>query len=156
MYRGAVTLPKVLIGDTFEGVDADQVFARLADFEGYPAITDAVRNVQTWRDGAKSLSRWEVVFRNGLLRWVEEDTIDAVARRAEFHQTEGDLAHFTGAWTVTPNRAGAHISFEAEFDLGMPSLADMLNPVAERALRENVVELMSAFARAARPLADRV
>lgn len=63
-----------------------------------------------------------------------------------FTQVEGDLASFEGEWAVEETDDGVVIRFQADFDLGIPSLATMLNPVAERALRSNISELISAFA----------
>lgn len=64
-----------------------------------------------------------------------------------FTQVEGDLASFEGEWRVEErDDDSVVISFRADFDLGIPSLATMLNPVAERALRSNISELISAFA----------
>lgn len=91
-------------------------------------------------------SEWEVNFRNGILKWEEEDTVDRGARRIEFEQVAGDLAAFSGHWAVEEQDSGASICFRADFDLGIPSLASMLDPVAERALRANIAELISAFA----------
>lgn len=91
-------------------------------------------------------SDWEVNFRNGILKWQEIDRIDRDARTMSFVQTEGDLNEFSGEWRVEETGDGAIVHFQAEFDLGIPSLATMLNPVAERALRSNISELITAFA----------
>lgn len=92
-------------------------------------------------------SDWEVNFRNGILKWQEIDRVDREARTMTFVQTEGDLAEFSGEWRVEADDDDATIiHFRAEFDLGIPSLATMLDPVAERALRSNISELITAFA----------
>lgn len=91
-------------------------------------------------------SEWEVNFRNGILKWQEIDRIDPEARTMTFTQVEGDLAAFDGEWRVEEEDDAVVIRFRAEFDLGIPSLATMLDPVAERALRSNISELISAFA----------
>ena len=57
---------------------------------------------------------------------------------------------FEGSWLVEPAGQGARIAFTARFDLGVPGLAAFLEPVAQRALEENIVELLgSLFADAA-------
>ena len=91
-------------------------------------------------------SDWEVNFRNGILKWQEIDRVDREARTMSFVQTEGDLAEFWGEWRVETDDGDTTIHFHAAFDLGIPSLATMLDPVAERALRSNISELISAFA----------
>jgi carbon monoxide dehydrogenase subunit G len=91
-------------------------------------------------------SDWEVNFRNGILKWQEIDRVDREARTMSFVQTEGDLASFSGEWRVEGDEDATTIHFRADFDLGIPSLATMLDPVAERALRSNISELITAFA----------
>ena len=122
------------------------VFEALSDFERYPDATDAVRNVTVARQTAtKSASSWEVNFRSGVLRWKEEDEFDSDARIIRFRQTQGDLEHFTGSWHVDEHRDGCTVRFVAQFDMGIPTLASMLDPIAERALRENVSNIICSL-----------
>jgi len=128
--------------------DPDAVFADLADFPGYVRRAPSVREVVMGE--GNSTSSWEVSFRDGILRWVEADAFDAGARTIDFRQTEGDMEFFEGSWLVEPAAEGARIVFSARFDLGVPGLAAFLEPVAQRALEENIVELVrSLFADAA-------
>jgi ribosome-associated toxin RatA of RatAB toxin-antitoxin module len=121
----------------------DAIFEVLSDFERYPDLTDAVREVRVERETPTRLwSSWEVNFRHGILKWSERDEIDAARRVIAFTQTEGDLAHFTGAWSVDAHPTGCMVHFVAEFDMGMPSLARMLDPIAESALRENIANIV--------------
>ncbi|HEX2126182.1 MAG TPA: SRPBCC family protein [Thermoleophilaceae bacterium] len=111
-------------------------------------MASSVRSVRvTPEDDGAMRSDWEVNFRNGILKWQEIDRVDREARTMTFVQTEGDLAEFSGEWRVEADDDDATIiHFRAEFDLGIPSLATMLDPVAERALRSNISELITAFA----------
>jgi ribosome-associated toxin RatA of RatAB toxin-antitoxin module len=128
--------------------DPDTVFADLADFPGYVHRAPSVRQVVMGEGNATS--SWEVSFRDGILRWVEADVFDPVARTIDFRQTEGDMELFEGSWLVEPAAQGACIVFTARFDLGVPGLATFLEPVAQRALEENIAELLrSLFADAA-------
>src|SRR5215471_16374925 len=59
---------------------ASDVYRTLADFERYPELSDAVRSVVLSEVSEnRTVSRWEVTFRAGLLRWTEEDTFDPAA-----------------------------------------------------------------------------
>lgn len=119
--------------------DPDAVFARIADFPHYPDHTEAVREVRIDRsDGDTVISTWSVNFRNGVLSWSERDRIDTAARTIDFEQTAGDFAHFAGKWQVNPAGGDVEVSFVADFDLGMPSLAAMIDPIAEQTLRDNM------------------
>jgi ribosome-associated toxin RatA of RatAB toxin-antitoxin module len=125
------------------GAKPGAVFEVLSDFERYPDATDAVREVVIARKSAtKVASSWEVNFRSGILRWKEEDVFDREARTIHFSQTEGDLEHFSGAWHVDDHRDGCVVRFVAKFDMGIPTLAPMLDPIAENALRENVTNII--------------
>jgi ribosome-associated toxin RatA of RatAB toxin-antitoxin module len=140
-------MPEVFIEGRVENGDQDAIFERLANVEGYSSIASSVRSVLVTPepDGAMR-SDWEVNFRNGILKWQEIDRVDREARTMSFVQTEGDLASFSGEWRVEGDEDATTIHFRADFDLGIPSLATMLDPVAERALRSNISELITAFA----------
>ncbi|MGW1177329.1 type II toxin-antitoxin system RatA family toxin [Kitasatospora sp. NPDC002543] len=126
--------------------DIDTVFARLSDFGRYPEFTDAVRevNVTERADGVVD-TEWAVNFRNGVMRWSENEVIDPADRSITFAQTTGDFASFDGTWRV--ERAGDRvvIRFDAEFDLGMASLAAILDPIAERTLVENLQRILTGL-----------
>jgi ribosome-associated toxin RatA of RatAB toxin-antitoxin module len=125
-------------------VDAAECYRRLSDFARYPELTDAVRSVEVdppGPDGAV-VSRWTVLFRNGLLCWTESDTFDPVARTISFRQLSGDFETFDGQWSVRRRPVGSEIVFDAQFDLGIPSLAAILDPVAESTLRANILSIV--------------
>jgi ribosome-associated toxin RatA of RatAB toxin-antitoxin module len=125
---------------------AVDVYATLADFARYPEFSPAVRSVTVTEVGDQTtVSRWEVTFRNGLLRWVEEDRFDAARQRIEFCQIEGDVAIFDGSWTCTDTSDGTQITFAARLDMGIPSLADALEPIAVRTLIDNTVAIVSGL-----------
>jgi len=137
------------------------VYATLADFERYPEYAPAVRSVTTIQsdgtqaegtqaegtqsDGRVSVSRWEVSFRRGILRWVEEDTFDPVGLSIVFRQLEGDIALFEGSWSCTASGDGTAVVFAARLDMGIPSLADALEPIAARTLVDNTVAIVSGL-----------
>jgi ribosome-associated toxin RatA of RatAB toxin-antitoxin module len=124
--------------------DADAVYARLCDFERYAEHTDAVREVAVTRisgrpDGPRVVeSEWSVNFRNGILCWSERDELDPAERTIRFSQTEGDFEQFDGDWVVRQAGTDVTVRFGAAFDLGMPSLAAIIEPVAARTLRDNI------------------
>ena len=125
------------------GRTAEEVYAALADFERYPELADAVKSVVVTSIGDHvTRSVWEVAFRAGLLRWTEEDRFDRETLSIDFHQTEGDVALFDGSWRCAATEAGARISFSARLDMGIPSLADALEPIAARTLIENTLAIV--------------
>jgi len=125
---------------------AVDVYATLADFARYPEFSPAVRSVTVTDAGNHTtVSRWEVTFRAGLLRWVEEDRFDPALQRIDFRQLEGDVAVFDGSWTCADTSDGTQITFAARLDMGIPSLADALEPIAVRTLIDNTVAIVSGL-----------
>jgi len=128
------------------GKTAQAVYDALADFERYPDLADAVKSVVVIRAGDDvTCSQWEVAFRSGLLRWTEEDRFDRAALSIDFRQTEGDVAVFDGSRRCTATATGARIAFSARLDMGIPSLADALEPIATRTLVENTVAIVGGL-----------
>ena len=102
------------------------------------------------------MSRWEVSFRAGLLRWTEQDTFDPGALSITFRQLEGDVAVFDGSWQCSDAAPGSEIVFSARLDMGIPSLADALEPIAVRTLTGNIVSIVRGLTGSAELLASDV
>lgn len=125
---------------------APDVYRTLADFERYPLLSDAVQSVEvTAVSDTVTVSRWEVTFRAGLLRWTEQDHFDHDALTITFHQVEGDVALFDGTWQCLEATSGCSIVFTARLDMGIPSLADALEPIAVRTLIDNTVAIVNGL-----------
>jgi len=122
---------------------ASDVYQTLADFERYPELSDAVRSVAVTQVSENvTVSQWEVTFRAGLLRWTEQDTFDPGALSITFRQLEGDAAVFDGSWQCLDAAPGSEIMFSARLDMGIPSLADALEPIAVRTMTDNIVAIV--------------
>jgi len=139
------------------GKTASDVYQTLADFERYPELSDAVRSVAvTEVSQNRTVSQWEVTFRAGLLRWTEEDTLDPSALTITFHQLEGDIAVFDGFWQCVDAAQGSEVLFCATLDMGIPSLADALEPIAARTLTDNIVSIVRGLVGGAELIASDV
>ncbi|MGW2726641.1 type II toxin-antitoxin system RatA family toxin [Streptomyces sp. NPDC001494] len=125
-----------------------EAYDRIRDFARYPELVDVVRSVAVHPTGKGTtvLSDWKVDFRNGVLAWTEQDDFDDAALTITFRQTDGDFESFEGRWEVAPRASGgARVRFAAAFDFGLPSLAGIIDPVAERVLRETVEQILRAL-----------
>jgi ribosome-associated toxin RatA of RatAB toxin-antitoxin module len=139
-------MPKVFTSFIVPGLDPDAAFDLISDFKSYPDLTDAVVAVELKESEQPGIiSTWTVKFRRGLLCWTEQDVLDREAGEIEFHQLEGDFEVFDGYWRVRAVPEGTEVQFEAHFDLGIPTLADLLDPVAERALRDNIALILAGL-----------
>jgi len=136
---------------------ASHVYQTLADFERYPELSDAVRSVTVTEVSENlTVSTWEVAFRAGLLRWTEEDTFDPGALTITFRQLDGDIALFDGSWKCLDAAHGSEIVFAARLDMGIPSLADALEPIAARTLIDNIVSIVRGLVGSAELVASDV
>ncbi|MEU4559557.1 SRPBCC family protein [Actinoplanes sp. NPDC023936] len=130
-------MPIVITEHTTEQ-PADRVWTALLDTESFASYMEEVSEIRIVEsDGDRRLSDWAVLLKGSLLEWQEEELIDRDRRRIEFRQTEGDLAYFFGHWQVTEHEQGCTVELRVEFDIGIPLMAEMLNPVAARALEDN-------------------
>jgi ribosome-associated toxin RatA of RatAB toxin-antitoxin module len=125
---------------------AAEIYPVLCDFEQYPRHAAVVRAVNvTARDETTAESEWEVSFRQGILRWTERDSFDPGALTIHFHQTSGDAAHVFGQWTLHDDDDGCLIRFSAAFEMGIPSLSAIIDPIAEQALRDNICSILQGI-----------
>ncbi len=132
-------MPEVTIDARVPDMTAGEVYQRLRAFEKYPHYTDTVREVLVRPlDESTVEARWSVNFRNGVLCWTERDTFDEAAGTIAFTQVDGDFEHFGGVWTVRQEGGDTTVGFACSFDLGMPSLAAIIDPIACDALVENI------------------
>jgi hypothetical protein len=129
------------IGVRIRTGDVPAAFAAIADFGRFPALAEDVREVTAGGSG----SSWVVNFRRGLMRWHEEETVDAAALRIGFDQTEGDFAEFHGSWQLTPVLGGADVLFDVTYDFGIESMAGLMDPIAERVIKRVVCAVLSGL-----------
>ncbi|MFJ8437453.1 type II toxin-antitoxin system RatA family toxin [Kitasatospora griseola] len=135
--------------------DPVTVFERVRDFARYPELVPVVRAVTVHRIGdAEETSDWEVYFRNGILRWTEEDRFDVAALTIDFSQLDGDFDSFAGSWRIAEVEGECRVHFSAEFDFGIPSLAGILDPVAVRVFKETIARVVVGLFGTARVVGD--
>lgn len=122
------------------GAKADEVFDAVIRWEKYPELAPHVNTVEvhaTLPDPGAA-SSWELHFRSGLLRWTEHDTFLRDRLEIRFEQSAGDFDSFTGVWSLVQEGADVSVRFDADFDFGIPSLEGILDPIAERVIKETV------------------
>jgi len=137
-------VPNVVVRVLAPSVGPPEAYHTISDFARYVELTDAVHEVVLHppEPDGQLVSEWTVRFRRGLLRWTERDRLDAVNRTIDFEQLSGDFASFSGSWRVEPADGGSEVTFEAQFDLGIPTLAELLDPVASSTLCANIVIIL--------------
>jgi hypothetical protein len=88
-----------------------------------------------------------VLLKGSVLQWQQEERIDHATRRVRFNQLTGDLETYTGEWLVEPVPNGSRVTVAANFNIGIPLLAAMLNPVAVSAFEENTRDMLASIER---------
>jgi ribosome-associated toxin RatA of RatAB toxin-antitoxin module len=131
---------------------ADRVWAAVVDIESYPM---SMKNVRSVRIGDvvscnERTSAWSIILKGSILEWEEREHLDHDARTMKFSQVSGDLDEFDGSWVVEEQESMlTTVRFNVSFEIGIPLLAEMLNPVAVRSLRENSIDMLHGVERQA-------
>ena len=126
----------------------DRVWDVVNDVEAYPRLMDHVQSLKVIERGpAHRLTEWVCELKGCVMRWVEREELDDARHRIEYRQVEGELAAFEGHWQLEPLPDGStRVSLSVFFDIGIPMLSEMLNPVAERAIRDNSRNMLLSLA----------
>lgn len=139
-------MPEIIVKERIEEPIA-KVWELVKNIEDYPKFMKPVRAVKVLsRRGDVTDAEWEVELKGSLLCWSERETCFPDDHRIEFAQIEGDLEKFEGYWdlkAVSPR--ATEVELRVDFEIGIPMLRDMLNPVAEKALRENAITMLRSF-----------
>jgi ribosome-associated toxin RatA of RatAB toxin-antitoxin module len=118
---------------------ADEVWPIVIDMERYPGCVDTVKSIVIGKEADGTLtSTWEVSFHGGIMRWKEADHFNEEDNSIVFKQIEGDVDYFAGEWRLTDVEGGCKANFWADFELGVPALNIILEPIAKSALQANV------------------
>jgi ribosome-associated toxin RatA of RatAB toxin-antitoxin module len=123
----------------------DHVWPILTDFCRYPDFMADVLEVRIdSRQGDELISTWRVLLNGSELTWTERDRL-VFEDRIEFEQVDGDLEVWRGTWRLVERDDGLHVELDVSFDIGIPSLADVLHPIGERAIRANSRQMLEGI-----------
>jgi len=140
-------LPIVETKRSFGCIPADELWGLLREFQRYPDFAEHVISVEITKEGpAYKESAWVVLFNGNQLRWSERDYIDDKNHVISFEQIDGDLAVWRGTLSVS-TKPECTATYVVEFNLGVPSLDDLLNPLGVQAVRVNCEQILDAVAR---------
>jgi hypothetical protein len=86
-----------------------------------------------------------LVLPTGTLRWNEEIQSFREESEIRFVLVGGDFASFEGAWKIAQHGADVAVRFEVDFDFGVPSMASILDPVAEQAITDTITRALGVM-----------
>jgi len=138
-------MPTVSTSVDIVGVTLEHVWNTVCDFERHPEyMADVIEVRYLERTAEQALSSWRVLLNGSELSWEERDFFSP-PHRIDFDQTEGDLEVFRGAWILSETPEGITVTLNIEFDLGIPSLAAVLDPVGIQAIHSNSRSMLAAI-----------
>jgi hypothetical protein len=136
-------MARVRVRSLVSGRDCASALRDVTDFARWAAAAESVRSVEVEAgENGTSRSTWEVSFRGGIMRWSELDRLGASGTTHTFALIEGDPRTFAGTWTAEPFRGGCRLTLDAEFDLGMPSVGHVIDPLAIEAFEDTVASVL--------------
>ncbi|HEY3375328.1 MAG TPA: SRPBCC family protein [Candidatus Aquicultor sp.] len=125
-------------------MSADQLYPIISDFESYPEIMEGVKKVTVLERGdGYTVSEWISEVDKRVIRWVERDTYIPEENRIDFKLVEGDLKMFDGFWKLDENGVNTNVTFNIEFEFGIPMLAALLHPLLAKKLRVNMRDMLA-------------
>jgi ribosome-associated toxin RatA of RatAB toxin-antitoxin module len=143
-------MPLVESRVVIEDANLGSVWDVMRDFEAFPRLMPDVLDVKCFdRDGETLKSAWRVLLNGSELTWVEADQF-VDRKEITFYQTEGDLEVWEGTWRLRTEGRAVIVDLTVLFDLGIPSLAHILDPIGIRAIKANSRQMLEAINRNSR------
>lgn len=139
-------MPVVTTSLQIPDVAIEHVWAVVCDFERHPEYMRDVLEVRYLERGQDTaLSAWRIMLNGSELSWQERDVFTA-PHRIDFDQIDGDLEVFRGSWVLTQVGSAVEVRLEIEFDIGIPSLTEVLDPLGIQAIQANSRSMLTAIA----------
>jgi ribosome-associated toxin RatA of RatAB toxin-antitoxin module len=148
--KGEKPMPLVTVVEVMPA-PVNRVWEVVNDIESYPRLMKHVRSVEVRERGLNyRVSTWEVELKGCIMRWIEHEEINAAQYRIEYHQVEGEMQTFEGIWQLEQQTdETTRVTLSVQFDVGIPSLCEMLNPICERAILDSSQGMLLSLASAA-------
>jgi ribosome-associated toxin RatA of RatAB toxin-antitoxin module len=126
----------------------ETVWGVIRDVEARTRLMGGTSSVEVRETGpGYRVTAREAEMKGCLMRWTEREEIDDERHRLETHLLDGDLAVMDGRWQLDRLADGTvNVSLTVTFDIGVPELSDMLDPVAERAIHDSSARMLLSLA----------
>jgi ribosome-associated toxin RatA of RatAB toxin-antitoxin module len=123
-----------------------QLYEILKDMEKYPQFMKDLKSVKVLeRHANTTLTEWETKIMGNKIKWVERDIFDDDNQHIRYHQHSGDLHKFEGEWILQEGENGTRVTLTVDFEIGVPMLAGLLNPVAKLMIKDNCSNMLNAL-----------
>ena len=143
---GEVAELAVVTVDAYAPGPPRRAYDLATDMESYPRFMKDLISVEVLeRNGRSQLTAWSGRLQGRVLRWKEKDDFDDSDCVIRYRQIEGDLRRFEGAWSFVAEGDGTRITLRVEYEVGIPMLAGLLDPVAGVVIRRNCRDMLDAM-----------
>jgi coenzyme Q-binding protein COQ10 len=125
----------------------NRVWDVINDLESYPRLMDHVKSLKIKEQTpTHRLAEWQIDLKGCVMKWNEREDIDRDRYRIDYRALDGDLAEFDGYWQLEALSAETtRVTHSVSFEIGIPMLSQILNPVAERAIRDNTHKMLASL-----------
>lgn len=121
-----------------------EIFPIISDFERYPEFMENCKKVTVLERGeGYTISEWINEVDGRTLKWTERDDIKPEENKIEFEMLKGDLKWYGGFWRLEPDGAKTNVVLNVGFEIGIPMLSALLNPLFTKKLRDNMIQMLS-------------
>lgn len=128
--------------------DAGQAYELAKKMEDYPIFMENLDSVKVVERGeGYTITDWVAKVDGRKFQWQEKDVFDDEGRVITYKQTTGDLKKFEGQWTFEEDQEGTRITLTVDFEMGIPMIAAMLNPILKKKVKSNSDAMLEAIKR---------
>ena len=122
------------------------IYPILKDMEKYPEFMKDLVSVRVLsRDNNTTITHWISNVDGRIIEWKEQDVFDDENMHIAYCQLEGDLKKMQGEWILQPFPEGTEIKLTVDFDLGIPMLSGLMNPILKSKVRSNGNNMLEAI-----------
>ena len=135
-------MPYVEVSEKIMGVEAKAVYEVIKNMERYPLFMPDLVSVKILsKENNSTITAWKSSVNGMEFTWVEKDYFDDQKMIIDYEQIEGDLKKFAGKWQVVEEDSVV-VVLGVDFELGVPVLAEMINPLLKKTICDNCVKMI--------------
>lgn len=130
----------------FANGDAREAYEIAKKMEEYPNFMENLESVKVVERGKDyTITDWFAKVDGREFKWQEKDVFDDENLNITYQQTAGDLKKFEGQWRFTRENGGTRITLTVDFEMGIPMLAGLLNPILKKKVKSNSEAMLLAI-----------
>lgn len=123
--------------------EAYEIASKMEDYPKFMENLEYVRVVE--RGAGYTITDWSAKIDSRDFKWQEKDVFDPEKMVIAYKQTSGDLQKFEGEWRFEPTETGVKITLTVDFEMGIPMLASLLNPILKKKVKSNSDAMLEAI-----------